>query len=159
MLRSAALTALAAAAALAPAALAQDPAPSPIVSHPVAPGTAFQASDRAEVTGTRVSLRVRCVAGDRPCEGVVRLRTLRPVRSAAGAPPRIVTIAEGSYGTIAAGASRVVALPVRRAARRHLARTRSTVATVRFTGRDGAVQVTTLSRRVTVVDAAIPRRG
>jgi hypothetical protein len=80
------------------------------------------------------------------------------VRPSAGAPPRIVTIAEGSYGTIAAGASRVVELPVRVTARRHLGRTRSTVATIRFTGADGAVQHTTLSRRVTVVNASVPAR-
>jgi hypothetical protein len=78
------------------------------------------------------------------------------VRSAAGAPPRIVTIAEGAYGTIAAGASRVVALPVRPAARRHLRRTRSTVATTRFTGLDGAVQFTQTPHRVTIRNASVP---
>jgi len=124
----------------------------PPSTHASGGGIAFNSRDSATVVrGKSVSILLVCEAGATPCRGSIVLKTRKPVRTRAKGPRRLVTVAGGPYGEIAAGAYKKVTYRLRRAARFHVLRHRATATriVVRVEGNPDPVHLP-LRDRVTV---------
>ena len=107
------------------AALAQDSPPP--TTHRAPDGIAANARGTVKIVGNRkVKILLHCSDGSVPCRGSFALETRRPVRTRAGGPRRIVTVAGGPYGEIPAGDHKRVTYHLRRRARFHVLRHAST---------------------------------
>ncbi|MDA0172127.1 hypothetical protein OJ998_23695 [Solirubrobacter taibaiensis] len=110
-----------------------------------------------EVVVTRqeqVRVPITCILGEVPCTGTVRLQTLRPVVPGKGKARRIVTIAEGSYGTMQPGERKTITLKLHRDGRARVRKFPSTAITWDTFAADGVKNFLFIRHDTTLVSRA-----
>jgi hypothetical protein len=110
------------------------------------------------VTVTRqeqVRVNLRCITGEVACSGTVKLQTLRPVSPGKGKARRVVTVAEGSIGTMQPGELKKLTLSLEPEIRRRVRGYRSTDISWDSFAADGTKNSLMIRHNTTLVSRAV----